>query len=198
MDQENQGFKTSPFDEKEDVVMEMETDMAQQVEKVEEWPADENLSEVEQLKQQVEHYRELAAQNEEKAMRALADLENYRRRARKEKEEVVRYAAVPIVESLLPVLDNFERALEAAEQNNDMQILIKGIEMVYRQLLTALSDAGLSLVEAKGKEFDPHEHIAVAQVEHDEFESGMVVEELQSGYRFQDRVIRPSMVKVCM
>lgn len=128
--------------------------------------------------------------------RSYADLENFRRRSRKEKEDAVKYASVPLVESLLPVLDNFERALDAADGNEKAKGLLDGVEMVYRQLLQALSDAGLSLVDAVDKPFDPHVHNAVMQVESPEYESGIIVEELQSGYRYHDRVIRPTMVKV--
>lgn len=136
------------------------------------------------------------AESKNQLARAVADLENVRRRARKEKEDVLKYAPVPLVESLLPVLDNFERALDAAEVREEDKGLLDGVEMVYRQLLQALSDAGLSLVEAVGVPFDPHVHNAVMQVDSDDYESGIVVEELQSGYRFRDRVIRPTMVKV--
>jgi molecular chaperone GrpE len=129
-------------------------------------------------------------------LRALADYENYRRRARKEKEEALKYSVVPFLENLLPVLDNFERALDAADANQDVQALQEGIEMVYRQFLNVLSQAGLTLIETEGKPFNPHEHNAVMQVEADDVESGMVVEELQPGYRYLDRVIRPSIVKV--
>lgn len=128
--------------------------------------------------------------------RSLADMENVRRRTRKEKEEAVRYASVPLVESLLPVLDNFERALDAADGSKEAKVLLDGVEMVYRQLLKALSDAGLNLVEAVGMPFDPHVHNAVMKVESVEQDSGIILEELLSGYRFRDRVIRPSMVKV--
>jgi molecular chaperone GrpE len=128
--------------------------------------------------------------------RSLADMENVRRRTRKEKEEAVKYASVPLVESLLPVLDNFERALDAADGSKEAKVLLDGVEMVYRQLLQSLSDAGLNLVEAVGVPFDPHVHNAVMQVESVEQDSGIILEELLSGYRFRDRVIRPSMVKV--
>jgi molecular chaperone GrpE len=133
-------------------------------------------------------------------MRARADLENYRRRAKKEKEEALKYANVPLLESLLPVLDNFERALEASDQtaevSSDAKAIKQGIEMVYRQFLQVLHAQGLELIDALGKPFNPHEHNAVMQVETDEVEPGIVIEELQAGYRFQDRVIRPTVVKV--
>jgi molecular chaperone GrpE len=145
----------------------------------------------------VAYYKEQAEQTHAQYLHSLADLENFRRRARKEKEDAVKYAPFPLIESLLPVMDNLERALKAAaEHHDDVHTFKEGIEMVYRQLSAALSQAGICLIESKGKVFDPHEHHAVMQVEEDQVESGVVVEELQAGYRLHDRVIRPSMVKV--
>ncbi|MGA8943127.1 MAG: nucleotide exchange factor GrpE [Thermoactinomyces sp.] len=152
--------------------------------------------EAEEAKIAAETWKKQAEQNREMYLRALADYENFRRRARKEKEEALKYGVVPLLENLLPVLDNFERALDAADSTQDAQVLQEGIEMVYRQFLNVLSQAGLTMIETEGKPFNPHEHNAVAQVETDEAESGYVVEELQAGYRYLDRVIRPSMVKV--
>ncbi|SDY66415.1 nucleotide exchange factor GrpE [Thermoactinomyces sp. DSM 45892] len=154
------------------------------------------LNQLEQAQVQLEELHQKAEEHQQNYLRALADLENYRRRARKEKEDILKYASVPLVESLLPVLDNFERALDAADGNQDVKVLQEGIEMVYRQFLQALSKSGLTLIEAVGKPFNPHEHNAVMQVEMDEVEPGTIVEELQSGYKFSDRIIRPSMVKV--
>lgn len=153
-------------------------------------------AEVEKLKQELEKHKSHAEQYREMHLRALADLENYRRRARKDKEDALKYAAVPLLEGLLPVLDNFERALDAADQTKDANVLQEGVEMVYRQFLNVLSQAGLTLIEAEGKPFNPHEHNAVMQVETDGVEPGIVVEEIQAGYKYKDRVIRPSMVKV--
>lgn len=152
--------------------------------------------ELEEAKQSADHWKKQAEENKELYLRALADYENYRQRARKEKEDALKYGVVPFLENLLPVLDNFERALDAADSNQDVQALQEGIEMVYRQFLNVLSQAGLTLIETEGKPFNPHEHNAVMQVEAEGVESGIVVEELQPGYRYLDRVIRPSMVKV--
>lgn len=152
---------------------------------------------LEEYQKELEEQKEVAQENHESFLRARADLENTRRRARNEKEQALKYAVVPLLESLLPVLDNFERALEAADESNDeAQTLKEGVEMVYRHFLQVLSEGGLSLIEAEGKPFDPHYHNAVMQVEDAEVESGIVVEELQSGYCYLDRVIRPTMVKV--
>ncbi|SFJ09403.1 nucleotide exchange factor GrpE [Thermoflavimicrobium dichotomicum] len=166
-------------------------------------PTIELQKEIESLKQKLSEYETLTeelqqklAEMHEKLLMSHADLENFRRRARKDKEDALKYASVPLIESLLPVLDNFERALDAADKSLDAEGLKQGVEMVYRQFLQVLSQAGLTLIEAEGKPFNPHEHNAVMQVESDQYEPGMVVEELQPGYRYKDRVIRPSMVKV--
>lgn len=148
-----------------------------------------------QLEIELEKWKKQSEEHYEMFLRARADLENYRRRARKEVEEAARYAAVPLAEALLPVLDNLERALAAGE-NSGGEAFYEGVEMVYRQLLQVLSEAGLSPIEAVGKPFDPHLHNAVMQTESDKYEPGTVVEELQRGYRFKDRVLRPTMVKV--
>ncbi|SHE65255.1 molecular chaperone GrpE [Seinonella peptonophila] len=156
----------------------------------------EESSEVEKWQAIAEEQRQKAEENHNLYLRARADIENLRRRARKDVEESLKYGVVPLIESMLPVLDNFERALEAADQSEGADVLKQGIEMVYRQFLQVLSDSGLTIIEAEGKPFDPHLHNAVQEVDDDRFESGIVVEELQSGYRYHDRVIRPSMVKV--
>jgi molecular chaperone GrpE len=169
---------------------------------------DSALAEVKRLEQELEEARRAATewqrqaeQVKEQLLRTLADFDNYRKRVRKEKEDAVKYAALPLIESLLPVIDNFERALDLAQhhetvQSTDLEAFVNGIDMVYRQFLQALAQAGLSMIETEGKPFNPYEHNAVMQVESEEHEPGMVVEELQTGYRYLDRVIRPAMVKV--
>lgn len=151
---------------------------------------------IDELKEQVEKLSEEVEEKRQQFLRARADLENYRRRSRKEMEDMMKYASLPLVEALLPVLDNFERALEAADQSQESNSFYEGIEMVYRQLQSALQDAGLSRIEAKGEVFDPHQHNAVMQEENDEAESNTVLDELQVGYRFVDRIVRPTMVKI--
>lgn len=131
-----------------------------------------------------------------KYLKALADLENYRRRTRRDREELVKYAAGPLLEKLLPVVDNLERALSASKETGQEEALHQGVDIIYRQLMQVLSESGLTPIESVGQPFDPHVHNAVGQVESDKYESGIVVEELQKGYRFKDRVLRPAMVQV--
>ncbi|MFD2369734.1 nucleotide exchange factor GrpE [Brevibacillus sp. GCM10020057] len=146
--------------------------------------------------QEAAHWKAQAEEHQNRMLRALADMENLRRRVRKEQEDLAKYASLKIVEELLPVLDNFERALAADKESMTLDSLLTGVNMVYRQMVQVFDKEGLTPIEAKGKPFDPHVHQAVMQAQDPEFESGVVVEELQKGYMFKDRVVRPAMVKV--
>lgn len=135
-----------------------------------------------------EHYEHL--------LRLQADFDNYRKRTQKEKAEIIKYASERIVGELLPVLDNFDRALSAAQVKPDFSAFSQGVEMILRQLQTALSKEGLKAIEAVGQQFDPNLHDAVLRVESEEHPENTVVDELQKGYYLKEKVIRPSMVKV--
>ncbi|MDQ0156018.1 nucleotide exchange factor GrpE [Robertmurraya andreesenii] len=141
----------------------------------------------------------LEAQLEEKENRFLrlqADFENSRRRARLDFEAAQKYRAQELISDLLPVLDNFERALNVESDHEQTKSILQGMDMIYRSLLEALKKEGVEPIEAQGKEFDPHFHQAVMQVAEEGYDSNIVVEEFQKGYMLKDRVIRPSMVKV--
>ncbi len=129
-------------------------------------------------------------------LRLQADFENYRRRVRLDQEAAIKYRAQSLIENILPALDNFDRALNIEAKEEETLQLLKGVEMVHRQLNDALKTEGLEVIEATGKEFDPNFHQAVMQVEDGNYESNIVVDELQKGYILKDRVIRPTMVKV--
>lgn len=133
---------------------------------------------------------------ENRYLRLHADFDNSRRRARIDLEATQKYRAQSLITSLLPALDNFERALQIEPDNDQTKSLLQGMEMVYRSLSEALKSEGLEKIEAVGNVFDPHLHQAVMQVEDANFESNVVVEEFQKGYMLKDKVIRPSMVKV--
>jgi len=126
--------------------------------------------------------------------RLQADFENFRRRTRQEKEELSTLVAEGIVLELLPVVDNFERALISPAE--DASAVQSGVDLIFRQMKAALEKLGVTMIEAKGKQFDPNEHQAVMRVDDSELEDGLIVEELQKGYKVKKRVIRPSMVKV--
>ncbi|GGK18396.1 nucleotide exchange factor GrpE [Caldalkalibacillus thermarum] len=163
---------------------------------VEEKLAAQKQPSVEELQAQLEEALQKADEYYQRYLRAQADFDNFRKRTRKEKEELQKYAALPVIEQLLPVLDNFERALAAGQSTKDAESLMKGVEMVFKQVQQVLTKQGLEEIEAVGKPFDPHFHEAVMQVESEEHESGIVVEELQKGYMLKGKVIRPAMVKV--
>ncbi|WP_438446199.1 nucleotide exchange factor GrpE [Gorillibacterium sp. sgz5001074] len=145
---------------------------------------------------ELEALRKLAEENQERYLRAQADFDNFRRRTRQEKEDFAKYASSKLVEQLLPVLDNFERAIQSSRDSKDFDSLLKGIEMTFRQLDQTLEQEGLKRMDAAGQPFNPDYHQAIMQVESDEYEDGTVVEEVQRGYMFKDRVLRPAMVKV--
>jgi molecular chaperone GrpE len=140
--------------------------------------------------------REQVQELQNRLLRTQADFDNFRRRTRMEKEEFAKYASQHVIEQLLPVVDNFERALAAGRGVQDAAALLKGVEMIYRQLQQVLEQEGVKPIEAVGRPFNPEYHQAVMRVESDEYEEGFVVEELQKGYMFKEKVIRPSMVKV--
>ncbi|MFD1736626.1 nucleotide exchange factor GrpE [Bacillus salitolerans] len=135
-------------------------------------------------------------EKENKILRLQADFDNYRRRVRLDQEAASKYRAQNLVSDILPALDNFERALKVDTEDEKMKSLLQGMEMVYRQLVEAVKNEGVEVIEAVGQVFDPHLHQAVMQVEDSNFEPNTVVEEFQKGYKLYDRVIRPSMVKV--
>ncbi|MBV6712593.1 nucleotide exchange factor GrpE [Paenibacillus chitinolyticus] len=146
----------------------------------------------------LDELRKAAEESQQRLLRAQADFDNFRRRTRQEKEEFAKYASLKLIEQMLPVIDNFDRALVSSRETQDFEALTKGIEMVYRQLEQLMTQEGLTPIEAVGQPFNPEFHQAIMQVESDDYEEGIVVEEVQKGYMLKDKVIRPSMVKVSM
>lgn len=138
----------------------------------------------------------LAEENQQRYLRAQADFDNFRRRTMKEKEELGQYASMKLIGQLLPVVDNFERAIAATAANGDYESLAKGVDMIFRQLEQTLQQEGLKAMEAVGEPFNPEFHQAIMTVESEEHEEGIVVEEVQKGYILKDKVLRPAMVKV--
>lgn len=136
------------------------------------------------------------AETENRLLRLHADFDNYRRRVRLDMEAAEKYRAQNLVADLLPILDNFERALQVQVEDEKAKSLLQGMEMVYRSLIEALKKEGVEAIESVGKPFDPHVHQAVMQVDDQNYEPNTVVEEFQKGYKLKDRVIRPAMVKV--
>lgn len=133
---------------------------------------------------------------ENRHLRLRADFDNMRRRSQLDREAAEKYRAQKLLSDLLPVLDNFERALQVEATSEEATSIVKGIEMVYRSLVEATEKEGLQVIKAEGEAFDPNFHQAVMQEQDSEKETGVVLRELQKGYILKDRVLRPSMVSV--
>ena len=144
---------------------------------------------VEQLRQEVDEAKD-------RLLRTQAELENFRRRARRELEDEQRYAHVPLIRDLLPVIDNVHRAVSAAEKNADAASLLEGFKMVAKQLDEVLARHHCTPIDALHEPFDPNLHEAILQQPHDEFPAGTVIGVAQSGYQLRDRVVRPTQVIV--
>lgn len=143
-----------------------------------------------------EGYKEQIAQLEDRVKRQLAEFENFRNRTEKEKQTMFETGAKSVIEKILPVVDNFERGLATVPEDKKEDPFVDGMNRIYRQLLTELENIGVKPIEAVGQEFDPNLHNAVMQVESEEYESGVVAQELQKGYTYRDSVVRHSMVAV--
>lgn len=128
--------------------------------------------------------------------RQMAEFDNFRKRTEKEKSQMYDMGAKTIVEKILPVIDNFERGLAAVPEEEKSNAFVDGMEKVYKQMLTTLSEAGVEPIKAIGEEFNPDFHNAVMHVENEEAGENIVVEEFQKGYVYRDTVVRHSMVKV--
>lgn len=146
-----------------------------------------NNSEVEALKAK-------AAETEDKLLRLRADFENFRRRTRQEKEDLGNSVEAEFVKNLLPLIDNFERAMAA--DTTDVETFKKGMAMIQKQLMDALKNKGLEPIETKDAKFDPNFHQAVMRVENPDLEDDTIAMEMQKGYMVKGKVIRPAMVQV--
>ena len=166
--------------------------------------ANEQLAPVEQgtlTPEQFEELKQRAAKADEhwdRLLRTTADFDNFKKRAAREKQEAIRFANEGLLQKLIPILDNFDMALSAAQntQADAVKSLQTGINMIHQQLRSALVDAGLEEVEATGKPFDPNLHEAVSQQETTEVPEGDVVQQLRKGFKFRDRLLRPATVVV--
>ncbi len=132
----------------------------------------------------------------DRLMRNLAEFENFRNRSEKEKSAMFEIGAKSVVEKILPVVDNLERGFDGLSEEEREEPFVKGIEAVYKQLLTVFEEIGVKPIEALGQEFDPNFHNAVMHEEDDSEETNKVTEEFQKGYMYKDTVVRHSMVKV--
>ncbi len=139
--------------------------------------------------------KEKITELEDRVKRQMAEFDNFRKRTEKEKAQMFETGAKSVIEKILPVVDNFERGL-AAVPEGEKDSFAEGMSMIYKQLMTELESIGVKPIEAVGTEFNPDFHNAVMQVESEEYESGIVAQELQKGYLYRDSVVRHSMVAV--
>ncbi len=137
-----------------------------------------------------------AAQLRDKLLRLTAEFDNYRKRSIREKEEYRKFAVENLILELLEVYDNFERALESAKNSDNIESIITGVDMVFKQFTSILEKEGLEKIECSGAEFDPHLHEAMLHIEHPEHDDNTVIDVCKSGYYLNSKVIRPAMVTV--
>jgi molecular chaperone GrpE len=154
-------------------------------------------AELETLRQQLEEERRKAAENYDQYLRAVAELRNYKKRIEQEREGLAREASAVLVARLLPVLDDFDRAMAVLPDEGLLHLSwIQGVALIHRRLQALLEQAGLQTIEAVGKPFDPRLHEAILYEETPADQDGVVLADLQKGYRLSDRVLRPTLVKV--
>ena len=147
-------------------------------------------------KKKKEKWEEKIEELEDRVKRQMAEFDNFRKRTEKEKSHMYEVGARDVIEKILPVVDNFERGLATVPEDQKNDPVIDGMDKIYRQLMTVLTDLGVEPIEAVGKEFDPNFHNAVMHVEDEGLGENVVAEEFQKGYLYKDTVIRHSMVKV--
>ena len=187
---------SEPTEETTEAVEETQQEETVETETVEEEAAEEEKSKTSLFgmrKKEKEKYEQQIEDLTDRLNRSMAEFDNFRKTTEKEKSSMYIIGAKDIVEKMLPVVDNFERGLAQAPQEDPFA---EGMKMIYKQLMTTLNDLGVKAIEAEGKEFDPNFHNAVMHVEDESVGDGIVVEELQKGYTYKDFVVRHSMVKV--
>lgn len=153
-------------------------------------------SEMLKKKKKKDKMEEKIEELEDRVKRQMAEFDNFRKRTEKEKSHMYEVGARDVIEKILPVVDNFERGLASVPEDQKENPVIVGMDKIYNQLMTTLTDLGVEPIEAVGEEFDPNYHNAVMHVENEELGENVVAEEFLKGYMYKDTVIRHSMVKV--
>lgn len=175
----------------EDPVQQTESSVEEQIDEA---VGEEIIEEAAESKEEV--LQKQLNEAEDRYLRLRADFENFRRRTNLDREAQEKYRAQRLVTELLPVLDNFERALQVTPEHEETKSVLQGVEMVYKTLVAALENEGVEPIETVGSPFDPTVHQAVMTENDENAEPNSILSELQKGYKLKDRVIRPSMVKV--
>ncbi len=159
--------------------------------------SDRDKDETADLKKKLEEAERKASENWDKYLRAVAEMENYKKRSAKERSDSAKFANENLLRDILPLVDSMDRALEHADTSADFEAFKKGLKLVQNQLLCCLEKYGVVKIEAVGKEFDPHVHEAMLQVEGQKHEDNKVVEEFEKGYLLHGRLLKPAKVSVC-
>ncbi|TCT16873.1 molecular chaperone GrpE [Natranaerovirga pectinivora] len=176
-------------------VEEILNDTEEATEEVTEETIEENVEEISQDSEEASNDKKLE-EYMDRYKRTLAEFDNFRKRTEKEKLQTYHRATKDVLEKILPIVDNFERAIGALPEEEKSNSFAQGIEMIYKQFLNMLNESGVQIIEAVGQEFNPDFHNAVMHTEDDSAGENVVVEELQKGYMYKDSVLRHSMVKV--
>lgn len=184
------------IEETEETAEETEVQEEETAEKPKTWAEKQAAKKQAKLDKKADVYKEKIAELEDKAKRQLAEFENFRKRTEREKQMMFETGAKSIIEKILPVIDNFERGLATVSEEQLEDPFVDGMNHVYKQMMTELENIGVKPIEALGCEFDPNLHNAVMQVQSEEYEAGIIAEELQKGYTYHDNVVRHSMVAV--
>jgi len=151
----------------------------------------------EELTRELEEKTRECAENYDKYVRAVAELENYKKRAVREKADAIKYGNESLLRDLLPLVDSLERALQHAENSNDFESFKKGLALLQEQLLCSLGKHGVEAIDCAHKAFDPYFHEALMQVVSEDHEQNQIVDELEKGYMLNGRLLRPAKVSVC-
>ena len=190
-DVEEQEIETQTAHSEESEVSEAEESNAE--DKSEDSPEAEALA---NLTTEYETYKAESEKQRDQMLRTIAEFDNSRKRAEREKEESLKYALESFVKELIPTIDSIERAIQSTKESQDVDALVEGVEMIYKGILSALEKRGVTPIEAVNKPFDPMQHEAAMHVESESVPENVVIEEWQKGYMLHNRMIRPSMVSV--
>ena len=186
----------------EDTEMAEEEEKASEDEDVKEEPGEEESSEEKKKgfprwkKEKKDKRDEKIEELTDRVKRQMAEFENFRKRTDKEKSSMYEMGVKSVIEKILPIIDNFERGLDTVPEEEADSPFTEGMRKTYKQLMTELENMGVKPIECVGREFDPNFHNAVMQVESEEYESGIVAQEMLKGYTYHDSVVRHSMVAV--
>ena len=201
--EENKTMEQEPVTQEEEVVVEdtKAEDISEAADQAEPETAEEDAGTDKKgffgkKKEKKDKKDEQIAELTDKLKRQLAEFENFRNRTDKEKSQMYAVGAKDVIEKILPVIDNFERGLKSIPEDQKGGPVASGMEMIYKQLITVLSDLGVTPIEAVGQEFDPNLHNAVMHAEDEGLGENIAAEEFQKGYKYKDTVLRHSMVKV--